>query len=70
MGGQKKIVWDLVKRGEVSVERVKKAYKGNLEIVMGEVKKLKEKLPGRVILTADNGDLFGEWGGFMDMREV
>lgn len=61
-GGQKKTVWDLARQGEVSIERVKKAYKGNLKIVMKEVKKLKEELPGRVILTADHGDLFGEYG--------
>ena len=61
-GGQKKTVWDLAIRGEVSIERVKKGYRENLKIVMKEVKKLKEELHGRVILTADHGNLFGEYG--------
>lgn len=62
-GGQKKkTAWDLVRQGELPVERVTQAYKENVKIVMKEVEKLKEKLPGRVILTADHGDLFGEYG--------
>ena len=61
-GGQKKTVWHLAREGKVSIERVKKAYKGNLKIVMKEVEKLKEVLPGRVILTSDHGNLFGEYG--------
>jgi hypothetical protein len=52
----------LARRGKVSIHRVKKAYEQNLRIVMKEVERLKEWLPGRVILTADHGDLFGEQG--------
>lgn len=61
-GGRKETVWDLAKRGEVSIERVKEAYKGNLKIVMEEVKKITEELHGRVILTSDHGNLVGEYG--------
>jgi hypothetical protein len=61
-GGQKTTVWTLARQGKMSIDRVEKAYRGNLKIVMKEVDRLKEKLPARVILTADHGDLFGEWG--------
>jgi len=61
-GGKKTTIWRLVQQGEVPLERAKEAYKENLRIVMKEVDKLKEKLPGRVILTADHGELFREWG--------
>jgi hypothetical protein len=52
----------LARRGEASIERIKKAYKENLRIVMKEMERLKEQLPGRVILTADHGEAFGEHG--------
>jgi hypothetical protein len=52
----------LVKRGELPIERVKKAYEENLKAVMREVRRLERELPGRVILTADHGEAFGEHG--------
>jgi hypothetical protein len=60
--GKRETIWDLVRRGEVSIERIRTAYKENLRIVMKEVERLQKQLSGRVILTADHGDLFGEWG--------
>jgi len=60
--GTEKTIWDLARRGEISIERIKKAYKENLRIVMKEVERLEEQLSGRVIVTADHGDLFGECG--------
>lgn len=59
---QKTTVWDLARQRKVPVERVKKAYRENLKIVMGEVDKLKKKLSGRVILTSDHGNAIGEYG--------
>lgn len=52
----------LASRGELSVERLKKAYEQNLIIVMMEVRRLEKELPGRVVLTADHGEAFGEFG--------
>jgi len=52
----------LLRQGELSVERVKEAYEENLRIVMKEVRRLEKELPGRVILTADHGEAFGEHG--------
>ena len=43
------------------IETVKKAYKDNLKLVLNEVKKLIGGLDGKVIVTADHGELFGEW---------
>jgi len=54
----------LAERGELPVERVKKAYEENLRIVMKEVIRLERELPGRVVLTADHGDAFGEFGHY------
>ena len=54
----------LASRGELPVERIKEAYEENLRIVMKEVTRLERELPGRVILTADHGEAFGEFGHY------
>ncbi|WP_026046163.1 hypothetical protein [Halorubrum sp. T3] len=54
--------WVLLRRGEVSVERVWAAYEANLRHVLGEVESLAANVDGRIAVTADHGNLFGEWG--------
>jgi hypothetical protein len=54
--------WVLLRRGEVSVERVRAAYEANLRHVLEEVATLLDNVDGRVAVTADHGNLFGEWG--------
>jgi hypothetical protein len=54
--------WVLLRRGEVSVKRVRRAYRANLQHVLSEVAALLENVEGRVAITADHGNLFGEWG--------
>ena len=64
-GGQNMITpLRLARRGELPVERIKKAYEENLRIVMKEVRRLARELPGRVALTADHGEAFGEFGHY------
>ncbi len=54
--------WVLLRRGETTVDRVRAAYEANLRHVLPEVERLVENVPGRVAITADHGNLFGEWG--------
>jgi len=54
--------WTRLRRGEVTTERVWEAYAGNLRSVLPEVSTLIENVSGRVVITADHGNLFGEWG--------
>lgn len=49
-----------LKNGAVSLDFVKKAYKGNLEYVLKEVERLANNLRGRIIVTSDHGELLGE----------
>jgi len=51
-----------LRRGEVSTERVWRAYEANLRHVLSEVATLLDNVDGRVAVTADHGNLFGEWG--------
>jgi hypothetical protein len=55
--------WLLLRRGEVSVERVWDAYVANLRYVLDSVAVLLDNVAApRVVITADHGNLFGEWG--------
>jgi hypothetical protein len=54
--------WVLLRRGEVTAERVWEAYAATLEHVLPEVETLVANVEGRVAVTADHGNLFGEWG--------
>lgn len=65
-GGGKsgKTVWKMLEDGEISVDRVKKAYIENLRLVLREVNKLIKKLDGSIVITSDHGNCFGEHGLF------
>ena len=54
--------WVSLRRGETSVERVWAAYEANLRYVLESVGTLLDSVDGRVAITADHGNLFGEWG--------
>jgi len=54
--------WILLRRGEVDADRVREAYRANLRYVLEEVERLVRTVGGRVAVTADHANLFGEWG--------
>jgi len=54
--------WVLLRRGEADPDRVWDAYLANLEYALASVGTLLENVDGRVAVTADHGNLFGEWG--------
>jgi hypothetical protein len=53
--------WVLLRRGEVPEQRVREAYEANLRYALESVEVLLENVDGRVAVTADHGNLFGEW---------
>ena len=53
-------VWELVLEGKFDIELLRQADIDNLELVLEEVKKLIEHLHGRIIITSDHGEAFGE----------
>lgn len=50
---------DTVRR-KYGKEVLRKAYEENVGIVLGEVAKLVEKLKGKIVVTADHGEMLGE----------
>lgn len=53
-------VWKMVKRGDVSLELVEKAYRENLELVLPYVSELLDELEGKTVVTSDHGNHLGE----------
>lgn len=57
-----KSIWERLKMGEISEKTVRKAYIENLEVVIPEVQRLIDRLPGRTVVTSDHGNSFGRYG--------
>lgn len=55
-------VWDAMKEGRVSHQDVWQSYRLTLETVLAEVSLLLENIDGRVVITSDHGNAFGEFG--------
>lgn len=56
------VVWDMVREGKISINKVIKAYESNLELVLTYVEDLLPYLKGKTCITSDHGNLFGEHG--------
>ena len=54
--------WIRLRRGEIAADTVWDAYEANLRYVLEEVATLLDNVTGAVAVTADHGNLFGEWG--------
>lgn len=52
--------WGSVLRHDISAEQVIEAYKENLRIAMDYVEKLIPNLHGKIVITSDHGEGFGE----------
>lgn len=55
-------VWHKLRKGEVEREEVWDGYVANLDYVLDHVGTLLENTEGEVLITADHGNLLGEWG--------
>jgi hypothetical protein len=55
-------VWHKLRKGEVDHEEVWDGYVANLEYVLDHVETFMENVSGEVLITADHGNLLGEWG--------
>lgn len=57
-------VWKLLRRGQISHETAWAAYLDNLRWALDEVDRLRRNMDAEtMVLTADHGDCWGEWGG-------
>ncbi len=64
------ITWAEIEAAEVSLERARRAYGDNLRLALAWALRLVESVEGRVVITADHGELFGEYGLFAHPHKV
>lgn len=70
--------YEEVWKGERSHKELEKAYRDNIEVVLSEIERLKEEMEGKIVVTADHGELLGEYNLYghlygvkaKDLREV
>jgi len=55
-------VWQRLEDGELSQDRVWKAYRENLELTLPHIETLLIELHGKTIITSDHGNAMGRWG--------
>lgn len=55
-----KTVWDMLKEGDVEKGIAYEAYSENLAIALQEVEGLLGEIEGRIVITSDHGNMFGE----------
>lgn len=58
--GSRKGLWGKLIEMDIDLNLVKKAYQDNLRLVLEEVEKLIEDLEGRIVISSDHGECFGE----------
>jgi hypothetical protein len=63
-------VWDLIKKRKVTVEKAYAAYEANLKLVLDYIKEVLPYLEGKICLTSDHGNLFGEKGFYSHPCEL
>jgi|SRR3989339_344448 len=55
-------IYDQLKEGKVTKEQVWKAYQGNFDLILKEIKNNLIHFKGKKIISSDHGDCFGEYG--------
>jgi len=58
-------IWSLLSTGQISIEEAYQSYLENLRFVSNEVGLVIQNLDAeKIVITADHGNSFGEWGCF------
>lgn len=64
------VTWAGIETGEIPLRRAQEAYEANLLLVLKWALRLVEEREGRVVITSDHGELFGEYGLFAHPHKV
>ena len=56
-------------RGEITMEKLREAYRGNMRLAFEGAVELAGKLDGRICITTDHGEVLGEEGYFYHGRQ-
>ncbi len=55
-------IWSRIKSGEIPLPEAMSLYEENLKAALATVRAICGLLDGRIIITSDHGNLFGEYG--------
>lgn len=56
-------IWDQIREGDLNSSRAMRSYQANLEYILESVNTLRKNIEAnKVIISADHGECFGEWG--------
>lgn len=57
-------LWDLTEvwKGNKTVDEAREAYRNNIEMMISHIEELADFMEGKTIVTADHGELLGEYG--------
>ena len=58
-------ILEKVKKGEITVSRLREAYRDNLRLVLEYVNKIVKETEGGIIITSDHGEMLGEYRLFL-----
>lgn len=61
-GGQNGNIYEMMRKGEVSIQRFKECYKENLKETLPHIERLVDSLNGKTVISSDHGEAFGTWG--------
>lgn len=56
--------WDRLENGEIDREHVMRLYRDTLRVALPHVQRLVDTLPGKTVISADHGNVFGDRGLF------
>lgn len=56
-------IWDALRDGRLPVSDVRSSVRANIRLALREVQRVCTALDATVLVTADHGNAFGEWGG-------
>lgn len=64
-------LWVEFKRGNVDIDLsvIRQAYRENLELVLKDISRLFDQIDGKIVLTADHGEMLGERSGLLPMKK-
>lgn len=60
--------WDALRRGEVQREEIRRAYEANVEVLKEPVDALLSSIDGKIVLTADHGEVFNQYSWPLPIR--
>jgi len=64
------LIAEKIRKGEITLQRLKQAYRDNLRLALKYVGELVPILSGKIVITSDHGELLGEHGFLLHPQKL